>query len=182
MGFVMPAGDPPPLHVIPRADALVVLSGGFPWRELFAIRLYRSGKAPVLLCSGRLSTRTEAILMELLQLTGIPSAQVLIESRSRNTAEGGQAFRTMAASRGWRSALLVSSAYHVPRALRHYRMPSLRLTAVPCPEPSLQRIAAMRGSRPIPWDQRLTNWVPHPNGLQLTYLAMRELIAHAAGR
>jgi uncharacterized SAM-binding protein YcdF (DUF218 family) len=33
------------------ADVVVVLSGGFPWRDLFAIRLFQMGKAPLLLFS-----------------------------------------------------------------------------------------------------------------------------------
>ena len=181
LSLVMTASDPPPLNGIPRADAVVVLSGGFPWRELFAIQLHRRGKAPMLVCSGRLSARSAAILKEMVELIGIPPRQLLLESRSRNTTEGGQAFQRLAMAHGWRSVLLVSSAYHLARAVRRYQGGTVRVTAIPCPEPSLSGLADGTSTNSRPLDQRLTDWVPHPNGLLQTYLGIRELIARAIG-
>jgi uncharacterized SAM-binding protein YcdF (DUF218 family) len=125
-------GDPTEVELaaLEPADVVVVLSGGFPWRDLFAIRLFQMGKAPLLLFSGRLSARTEAILRNLIELTGVPRDRVLIEAASRNTAEGGSAFRALATTHGWRSVLLVSNGYHLSRALHHYRGPAVEVRGV----------------------------------------------------
>ena len=157
------------------ADVVVVLSGGFPWRDLFAIQLFQLGKAPLILFSGRLSARSEGLLHSLIDLTRTPRDQLLMETESRTTAEGGRAFRALASQRGWRSALLVSSAYHLRRALHHYRCPSVQIRGVPCPEPGLP--PSRQESRLRPLDQRLTDLIPHPHGLMHTYLALRERIS-----
>lgn len=165
------------LTKLESADVVVVLSGGFPWRDLFAIRLFQLGKAPLLLFSGRMSARNQVLLRNLIELMGVPDDRMLVESSSRNTAEGGIAFQALATSHGWRSVLLVSNGYHLGRALHHYRGPAVTVRGVSSPDPGLP--TALRPSLSRPLDQRLTDFIPHPHGLMHTYLALREWFALA---
>jgi uncharacterized SAM-binding protein YcdF (DUF218 family) len=124
-----------------------------------------------------LSARSEAILRNLIDLTGIPWDRVLIEAGSRNTAEGGAAFRALATTHGWRSVLLVSNGYHLNRALLHYRGPGVEVLGVSSPDPGLPSTQGHSQHRPL--DQRLTDLIPHPHGLMHTYLGLREWVAQA---
>ncbi len=92
-------------------------------RVLHAARLYRAGKAPVVLVSGGVipwlgSDIPEAESMQLLlEEWGVPSASILRESASRNTYENAVLSRQVLAERGLHRVLLVTSALHMPRAL-----------------------------------------------------------------
>jgi uncharacterized SAM-binding protein YcdF (DUF218 family) len=48
---------------------------------------------------------------------GVPSSAVVIETNSRNTHENAVFTKPILAAHGWKSALLVTSAMHMPRAL-----------------------------------------------------------------
>jgi uncharacterized SAM-binding protein YcdF (DUF218 family) len=164
-------GDPAEL---PDADAVVVLSGGFPHRELWGLALLRCGKAPVLLFSGSTSPATAQARQQLLSLAAVEPGRVLFESASRSTVEGGRAFRALAAANGWRSVLLVSDAYHLARARRDYGMEGLRVMAAPCPTPPPTAGAGPTLTRPL--DRRVLDLVPSVEGLAGSSLAVRELL------
>jgi uncharacterized SAM-binding protein YcdF (DUF218 family) len=168
------AGSPGDPAALPDADALVVLSGGFPHRELWGLGLLRCGKAPVLLFSGSTSPATAQARKQLLTLAAMEPGRVLFESASRSTMEGGRAFRDLAAANGWRSVLLVSDAYHLARACRDYGMEGLRVMAAPCPGPPRATGGGPGLARPL--DHRVLDLVPSVEGLAGTTLAVRELL------
>ncbi len=137
-------GQYPPLAVdaTPSADVIVVLGGGVAGptpprltldladaadRVLHAARLYRAGKAPVVLISGGTipwlgSELPEAGAMQtLLQEWGVPSASILLESASRNTHENAVLSQQVLQARGLQRVLLVTSALHMPRALATFQ-------------------------------------------------------------
>jgi uncharacterized SAM-binding protein YcdF (DUF218 family) len=105
----------PPRQVPQHADAVVVLAGGRGPRLERALALVRRGVAPVLVISdGWGATWPEANRI----CAGRPApARVLCfhpaPFSTRGEAEG---FARLAASRGWTSAVVVSSRYHVARA------------------------------------------------------------------
>ncbi len=158
---------------LPRADALVVLSGGFPQRDLWALSLYRHGRAPVLVFSGHSSAETAERRHQMLTLAGIEPHSVLQEPHSRNTDEGGRAFRRLATERNWRSALLVSDRDHLPRALRAYGSAAVEVIAAPCPE-TKGRGAPAAGC--FPAAEAILGFVPGVEGLADTSRALRELL------
>jgi uncharacterized SAM-binding protein YcdF (DUF218 family) len=169
-----PAGSQGDPAGLPDADALVVLSGGFPHRDLWGLALLRSGKAPLLLFSGRTSAATARARDQLLTLAAVEPSRVLFESASRSTVEGGRAFRALAAANGWRSVLLVSDAYHLARACRDYGMEGLRVMAAPCPGPPRATGGGPGLTRPL--DHRVLDLVPSVEGLAGSTLAVRELL------
>jgi uncharacterized SAM-binding protein YcdF (DUF218 family) len=142
----------PPVAVAdtPTADAIVVLGGAVEGpappritldlldgadRVLHAARLYRAGKAPVILVSGGVipwlgSDIPEAESMQLLlEEWGVPGASILAEAASRNTYENAVLTRRVLAERGLQRVLLVTSALHMPRALATFT--SAGIDAVP---------------------------------------------------
>ena len=57
----------------------------------------------------------------LLESLGVPKARLMMERRSRNTRENAEFSKAMAAPKGGERWLLVTSAYHMPRAIGLFR-------------------------------------------------------------
>jgi uncharacterized SAM-binding protein YcdF (DUF218 family) len=57
------------------------------------------------------------VLMQL----GVERERTIIEDRSRNTAENARLSKIIAASKQWEKWLLVTSAFHMPRAIGAFR-------------------------------------------------------------
>ena len=105
------------------ADGPTLASAGD--RIALAARLWHAGKAKVVVVSGSSIGDMEAerdLAQEstlLLRGMGVdPRAILHIPSTAVNTAQEIVAYRTMAAENGWTRVGLVSSAWHLPRALR----------------------------------------------------------------
>lgn len=131
---------PTPVDEVPLGDVIVVLGGGVAplpadgsapdlWsgadRYWLGARLYRAGRAPVVLVSGgnAWSGRgTEARAMRaLLTDLGVPGDAVELEERSRNTHENALLSARHPALAGDPEVLLVTSAFHMQRALLAFR-------------------------------------------------------------
>lgn len=118
-----------------RADALVVLSGSAAYRERTAeaARLYREGRAPLVLLTddGVLGGWSEAeqrnprfveLAVAALRRDGVPAESInVLDARPTSTHDEADAVRVYAAGRGLRSLLVVTSAYHSRRALWTWR-------------------------------------------------------------
>jgi uncharacterized SAM-binding protein YcdF (DUF218 family) len=137
----------------PEADVAIVLGGalgqplpprvevyltGATGRVLHASRLYRAGKVKrVLVSAGNipwtLAIKPEAeLIKELLVEWGVASEAIEIATASRNTYENALEIERMWKARGFKSALLVTSAVHMPRAIavfRHAGLPVIASTA-----------------------------------------------------
>ena len=103
-----PSGDP--------ADAIFVPAGG-EYRIAEGFRAWKEGKGKHLfiLGAGRDAT-AERILPGQPGLTAAERARVHIESWSENTLENAVSARVSADQYGLKKVILVTSAYHVPRA------------------------------------------------------------------
>jgi uncharacterized SAM-binding protein YcdF (DUF218 family) len=131
---------PVPIERLPDAQAIVVLGGTLrapaaqgghaqltaaSERILHGWRLYRAGKAPVILCSGGSLTGRGApeseFMTDLLREWGIPADALMAETRSRNTAENARFSWEMLSRKGWVRILLVTSGTHMPRAAALFR-------------------------------------------------------------
>ncbi len=156
---------------LPRADVVVVPSGGFPHRELLALELFHLGKAPLVVFSGRRDPDGTKRLAEVCGVANLPADRTVVETNSRTTAEGGRAFQELARIHRWRSALLVSGDYHLARAVQLYRGPDVKVIPVSCPEPGLPQPDAVWSRRPL--DQKLHDYVPHPDGLMYSNRVVR---------
>lgn len=125
-------------EALPAADAIVILGGGMgcntnlPYAEMWsaadrvwhAARLYRAGKAPLVIPSGGGEEHSSVPL--LLDL-GVPRKAIRIEAEARNTEENARFVeRVIRRLPGQGKAkrprvLVVTSAWHMRRALLHFR-------------------------------------------------------------
>jgi uncharacterized SAM-binding protein YcdF (DUF218 family) len=105
----------PPHGTDGRADAAVVLAGGRGPRLSEGLALVREGVAPVLVVSdGWSPTWPEA--NRLCARRQAPVPVVCFHPDPYSTRGEAEAFARLAAERGWRSVVVVSSRYHLVRA------------------------------------------------------------------
>lgn len=104
---------------------------------------------------------------------GLPPADLLSTARVRNTAEEARAIAALL-PRGSR-IVLVTSAFHMPRARRLFERQGLRVTAFAV---DFQASGAWAGS---PLADPL-NWVPSADGLARSSRALREVIGRTLTR
>ena len=136
IGLSLEREFPPQLaEQMPQADAIVVLGGGVslntnacPYAKLFSsadrvwhgARLFRAGKAP------RVFVTCEADALFMADL-GVPRTAITIGDSARNTEEEARLF----ASRGVKSVLLVTSAWHMRRAKLMYEKYAKGVAVIP---------------------------------------------------
>ena len=93
-------------------------------RVLEGVRRYRAGVAPRLIMTGGAvqNHHVEAhVMADFARAQGLPSDAVIEEDQAQNTIQNATySFRIMTA-RGWRSAEIVSSPSHLPRASLIFR-------------------------------------------------------------
>lgn len=145
----------PPQHIedLPAADAIVLLGGGvspvsgdmiYPDmngaadRVWHAARLYKAGKAPFIIASagntwgGKRKRQSPAEAMRILLLEfGVPDASILEESSSRSTRQNAFFTSEMAADFEMNRVLLVTSYWHMDRALATFERTGLEVIAGP---------------------------------------------------
>jgi uncharacterized SAM-binding protein YcdF (DUF218 family) len=166
--------QPPPHH--PAAE--IELNDAAD-RVLHAARLWHRGVAPVIVASGGPAPRPDQDLRypeaeamrEVLVALGVPRQAVVVEGRSANTRENVRF--TAALLGGARKVALVTSAVHMPRALREARAARLDAHAFPTDFKTLDR-----------WKPIHTMLWPNPEALQLTGLSIKEwlgVLADALG-
>ncbi|MDJ0682408.1 MAG: YdcF family protein [Xenococcaceae cyanobacterium MO_167.B52] len=183
-----------PLAELPTADAIVVLGGSTRAvspprivadlnehgdRIFYAAKLYKEEKAPLIILSGgRIQwfgqTNSEAEDMaEILELIGIPPEAIIKEGNSLNTHDNATYTKKILEEKNINSILLVTSAFHMPRAMAIFR----RLGIEPIPAPtdflvSEQELAAVDYST----ESKILSFLPEPNSLARTTLVIKEYI------
>jgi uncharacterized SAM-binding protein YcdF (DUF218 family) len=104
-------------------------------RVLHAARLYKAGKVKrILVTAGNIpwlsSVKPEAdLIRELLMEWGVPSEAIELASQSRNTYENALEIKDIWQREGFESALLVTSAMHMPRAMATFLRAGLPVAA-----------------------------------------------------
>jgi uncharacterized SAM-binding protein YcdF (DUF218 family) len=130
-----------------QADAVVVFAGGvgetgraggdsgYQERVKAAVDLYQAGMAPRLIFSSGYTGvfHETAVMAELAASLGVPESAIVVESRAANTMENVTHVRDILRARGWRRVLLVSSPYHMRRAMLTFRRlaPDVEVTPTP---------------------------------------------------
>ena len=149
------------IESLPIVDAIVVLGGAthgasdtriYPEvtdagdRLVHTVRLYRAGKAKrIILSGGRIqwqqgsteSQNPSKVLSEaedmksLLELFGIPDRAFILEPDSLNTYQNAINTKALLEENNFKQILLVTSAFHMPRALAIFK--KLGIDAIPAP-------------------------------------------------
>jgi uncharacterized SAM-binding protein YcdF (DUF218 family) len=183
---------PQPITKIPPAEAIVVLGGGVVPPEpprieielnsasdrlLHTARLYRAGKAPLVIASGggiqvlRGESPEAPAMSLLLQEWGVPATAILVESRSLNTRQNAFFSKQLLAEMHVDRILLVTSALHMPRALATFEAVGFEVQ----PAATDYHITERDGFSP-------TALLPLAGSLAATTLALREYISLALYR
>jgi uncharacterized SAM-binding protein YcdF (DUF218 family) len=173
----------------PTASSIVVLSGSLhdpaPGRPLDwnsavnrferGLDLYRAAKAPVVVFTGGivLNGRSAAgpltegdYLRDAAIARGIPPSAILTTSDVRNTQEEAAAVAALASRNHWSRILLVTSAFHLPRAVLLFQQAGLDV--VPFPAGYLAQNPALH----LEFD--LLRYLPDPEALRNSQLTLRE--------
>ena len=155
-----------PAVELPAADAIVLLGGADDNRVWQAARLYHAGKAPLIIVTGGLvwdgPARSDATVMQIqLRALGVPDHATLVENDSRNTRQNALFVAELAASLGIERVLLVTSAWHMPRATATFGRTALHVI----PAAPLRRI------RPSPL---ILQVLPSAHALRDSTVALRE--------
>ncbi|MBI2584537.1 MAG: YdcF family protein [Rhodospirillales bacterium] len=160
-----PAIDEPPAHV----DGVVVLGGvvepalsaargraavGGAVERLFAMaalskrypqaKLIFSGGSGSLIHQDKKEAR---LIAPLLSELGVDPARVILEDASRNTAENAELSRRLAQPKGGETWLLVTSAFHMPRAVGCFRRAGWNVVPYP-----VDHLTAGESAPPIQFD------------------------------
>lgn len=185
-------GQYPPLAVAqsPTADVIVLLGGAtdgpVPPRQepqvnehanriLHAAALYKAGKAPLIIASGgtwarpSLGRPESADMSDLLTALGVPVGSILQEGASQDTGENARFTATLMQQHHLTTALLVTSGFHMPRAVAAFRQAGINVI------PSEADIYAIADNTDWP----ALAWLPDTAALKRTGEALHELIGLA---
>lgn len=177
---------PLPVQELPAVDAIVVLGGAMeaaqpperPYPDLggaadrvwHAARLFRAGKAPLILASGGnlpwsgIEQPEAAAIAELLQEFGVPAAAIVLEPNSRTTRENRDNSLPILHALGAHRILLVTSALHMPRALALFEDTDLAVI----PAPTDVEVTVKPG--------HLLRWLPDAQALADSSRAFKEYL------
>ena len=157
--MVWRAAEPLKISATPRpVDAIVVFAGGVgesgkagggaQERIREAIDLRNAGYSRhLVLSSGYVYSFREAEVMRALAVDqGVPVPDIVLEERATNTYENVKYVNDILRARGWTSIALVSSPYHMRRALMVWHKVAPEITVIPTPPPSSQFYNHERGA------------------------------------
>jgi uncharacterized SAM-binding protein YcdF (DUF218 family) len=183
-----------PTAELPPADAIVVLGGSTHsispprrWvevteegdRVLYAAKLYRDGKAPTLILSGgRIEWRgsgpaESADMATLVETMGVPASAILQDPTSLNTYQNAANVKQLMQMHGIRRILLVTSAMHMPRALRIFQ--KLGIDAIPAPTDYLVTESDYQEFQTTS-KGRILSLLPDADQLRMTTRALKEYL------
>jgi uncharacterized SAM-binding protein YcdF (DUF218 family) len=173
----------------PAVDAIYVLGGtmstpsrgvGFlpNWGDAVerfegGVQLMQAGKAPRLVFAGAKTGAggdedTEGAVMRRLAIErGVTADAIHLTDVVTNTADEARALVQIAQEQGWKRVLLVTSAWHLPRAMRQFQRAGVELVPFPVDYRSAEGAGVAR-------EARLTDFLPSASGLGMTETALRE--------
>jgi len=173
-----------PIADIAKHDVIIVLGGGLRIplppaqhvqlgsgsdRYWYATQLYRAAKGQrIVLVGGNVfeqhGYQSEAYYgRQLLQSWGVPPEAIIVEGDSRTTEQNMQNLNAMLAQQEISSALLVTSALHMPRSIDLFRQLPIPIT------PASADILVREHYSPV-----ILSWVPSAGALALTSAALHE--------
>ncbi len=152
--------------IIDSAKEVMALSDGSD-RLFHALKLFKAGKAPLLISSGgsRPGTTSEAeVMARMLSDLGVPRDAILLETGSRNTYQNAVNTRAILEAQGIDRVLLVTSAFHMRRAVAAFQ--ALGVNVVP----------ASTDYEVVGKEYSILNWLPDAEALFRTTYSLKEYI------
>ncbi|MDG0792506.1 YdcF family protein [Cohnella ginsengisoli] len=110
------------------------LSGGAANRLLTAVRLHRTTGLPILFSGGQVfsdsGNEADIARRQLIEL-GVADSDILVENRSLNTEQNAVYTAALLRASGLTHPILVTSAFHMPRAVREFRLADVEAEPFP---------------------------------------------------
>lgn len=169
-------------------DAILVLGGGVSGggayaqlsesgdRPIVAARMYKRGLSKLLVTSGSsipgmnsqidVAATTSIIWNDL----GIPDEAIVRVPNPKNTSEEIHEFSQLAKARGWKRVGLITSAFHMRRAMKLAEANSIKMVALP---------TDFKGLRSY---DGVLSWIPDATGFTKSQKACWEYLGAAVGR
>ncbi len=116
-----------------KADAIVALTGGAS-RVVDAVELLAAGRGQRLLITGvNRTTNSGELARRVPEYERLVACCIDLDHTARNTVGNAIEARRWTLSRGFRSLVVVTSSYHMPRAMAElsYRLPGVQLIPYP---------------------------------------------------
>lgn len=110
------------------------LSGYAANRLLTAAQLYHKYKLPILASGGKVleTTGTEAEVSRMILLgLGVPDDKIIVENQSLNTTQNAEYSKKLLDSHGFNQPILVTSAFHMARAVLQFQKAGVTVTPWP---------------------------------------------------
>lgn len=110
------------------------LSGYAANRLLTAAQLYHKYQLPIIASGGKVleMTGTEAEISRTILLgLGIPDDKIIVENQSLNTTQNAEYSQKLLISHGFYQPILVTSAFHMPRAVLQFQKAGVAVTPWP---------------------------------------------------
>lgn len=128
----------PGVDLCQKADAIVVVSGGDTnARTDEAIKLYKGGWAPIIIMSGAAADKSGPSnarqMYKRAMENNVPSEALLIEESSETTKQNATEVNKILTKRGARRVILVTSGYHMRRALLEFQAQLDGVAVIPHP-------------------------------------------------
>ena len=186
---------PAAMETVPKADVILILGGGMggnpevtPYAEMYsgadrvwhAARLWKAGKAPVVMASGTNEVfSTKPLLLDF----GIPESAIRIENEARNTEENAKCVvrlftcpdspvGALVRAEGRKPrVLLVTSAWHMRRAKLMFERyaPSIDVIAAPCDHEALLDCS---------WPLSVGDFFPGAEALARNGVSVKEIVGY----
>ena len=165
----------PKIYPRPMVD---VTEGGD--RIIYGAKLYKMGKAPLIIPSGgRIpwqnsnNNLSEADDIEkLLLLFDIPGSSIIKEGNSYNTHDNAVNTKKILQQLNIDRVILVTSAFHMPRAVKVFRKQGIEV--IPAPTDFL--VSQEQPEKNQNWQNMLLQIIPNSSSIDKTTLALKEYI------
>lgn len=173
----------PSAEQIASIDVVVVLSSGFveaseaaydqldPWgsaRVIQGVRTFFASDARLLVMSGRLSwgdpSRMVSAMKELAVAMGVPEEDVILEPNAANTREHPIELSILGIVAGDETVAVVTSSWHLPRAMAEFKKHFSHLVAIPAFETAIYQ------------QKGLLAWMPRSRSLANSTRVLAEYI------
>ncbi|WP_027417635.1 YdcF family protein [Aneurinibacillus terranovensis] len=118
----------------PDADGTGQLSGSGANRLLTTVRLFKQTGLPIILSGGQVysDSGSEALIAKRQLITmGVPEAKILTDNKSLNTAENARYTKLLLQKYHFTRAVLITSAFHMERAVRNFAKDGIRVIPYP---------------------------------------------------
>lgn len=110
------------------------LSGSAANRLLTGILLHRRMGIPIIVSGGQVFSNTglEATIMEQAAIgLGVAAQSIITESKSLNTRQNAEEVKRILITKGYKVPVLVTSAFHMPRAVENFQQQGLAVLPYP---------------------------------------------------